>query len=149
MSSSSGPMKADLCQIAKIAKAPTWERDGNGAYQYTGQIIVNVSLEARYFEGDYQVGKEHFDVFQRGPQPNEGDYLYAFFYAANPALWRDKYAIPIWRGDVYGTPSQIEKIPGRREFICTGGSERTFKPSDADWEAKCAPALAIGGMSSR
>lgn len=67
MSSSSGPMKADLCQIAKIRMGPSWIRDGNGAYQYTGQIIVNVSLEARYFEGVYRVGKEHFDVFQMVP----------------------------------------------------------------------------------
>jgi len=131
-------MKADLCQIAKLEMGPSWIRDGNGVYQYTGQIIVNVSLEARHFKGEYRVGKEHFDVFQRGPQPNEGDYLYAFFYAANPALWRDKYAVPVWRGQVDGAPAQIQKVSGKKEFLCSGDSARTFRPDDEDWKAKYA-----------
>ncbi len=88
-------------------------------------------------------------VFRLAPQVSKGDIVYDCLFAANISANLGKYAIPIWRGDVYGTPSQIEKTPGRREFICTGGSQRTFKPSDADWEAKYAPALAIGGMSSR
>ena len=58
--------------------------------------------------------------------------VYANFHAPNPDIWREQGADPIWRGAIPGTPNEIQRIPGKRKFLCLDSPGAMFEPSDEE-----------------